>query len=40
MSQVVEVRIPDIGEFESVDVIEVLVSAGDRVELEQSLITL
>jgi len=40
VSQVVEVRIPDIGEFESVDVIEVLVSAGDRVELEQSLITL
>ena len=36
----VEIRVPDIGEFESVEVIEILVSAGDRVEVEQSLITL
>ena len=35
-----EVRVPDIGEFESVDVIEVLVAAGDTVAAEQSLITL
>jgi dihydrolipoamide dehydrogenase len=35
-----DVRVPDIGEFESVDVIEVLVAPGDRVEVEQSLITL
>ncbi len=35
-----EVRVPDIGEFENVEVIEVLVSPGDRVEPEQSLITL
>ena len=35
-----EVSIPDIGEFEGVEVIEVLVSVGDRVEAEQSLITL
>ena len=35
-----EVRLPDIGDFEQVDVAEVLVSAGDRVEAEQSLIVL
>ncbi len=35
-----EVRLPDIGDFEDVDVAEVLVSAGDRVEAEQSLIVL
>jgi len=40
MSERVEVRVPDIGEFEDVPVIEVLVSAGDTVEEEQSLLTL
>ena len=35
-----EVRVPDIGEFDAVDVIEVLVAPGDRVAQEQSLITL
>ena len=35
-----EVAVPDIGEFEDVDVIEVLVAPGDRVEAEQSLVTL
>ena len=35
-----EIRLPDIGEFEDVEVIEVLVSPGDRVEVEQSLIVL
>jgi len=34
------VTIPDIGDFDEVDVIEVLVSEGDTVEAEQSLITL
>jgi dihydrolipoamide dehydrogenase len=37
---VVSVRVPDIGDFEEVEVIEVLVAAGDRVELEDALITL
>lgn len=37
---VVSVRVPDIGDFEDVEVIEVLVAAGDRVELENGLITL
>ncbi len=36
----VEIRIPDIGEFEDVEVIEILVAPGDTVEVEQSLITL
>ncbi|RMX08259.1 dihydrolipoyllysine-residue acetyltransferase [Corticibacter populi] len=35
----VEVRVPDIGDFSDVAVIEVLVKAGDAVEEEQSLIT-
>ena len=40
MSAKREVLVPEIGEFDDVDVIEVLVAPGDRVELEQSLITL
>jgi pyruvate dehydrogenase E2 component (dihydrolipoamide acetyltransferase) len=35
----VELRVPDIGDFDEVAVIEVLVKPGDRVKLEQSLIT-
>ena len=40
MAQTVEVKVPDIGDFKDVDVIEVLVKPGDRVEKEASLITL
>src|SRR5437899_8765711 len=35
-----EVKVPDIGDFKSVEVIEVLVKPGDAVTKEQSLITL
>jgi pyruvate dehydrogenase E2 component (dihydrolipoamide acetyltransferase) len=35
-----EIRVPDIGEFADVDVIEVLVAAGDTVAAEAALITL
>ncbi|HEY4081224.1 MAG TPA: dihydrolipoyllysine-residue acetyltransferase [Burkholderiaceae bacterium] len=35
----VEVKVPDIGDFESVGVIELLVKPGDTVKVEQSLIT-
>jgi pyruvate dehydrogenase E2 component (dihydrolipoamide acetyltransferase) len=35
----VTVKVPDIGDFKDVEVIEVLVKAGDRVSAEQSLIT-
>ncbi len=34
-----DIVVPNIGDFESVDVIEVLVQPGDQIELEQSLIT-
>ncbi len=34
------VHVPDIGDFDDVDVIEVLVAAGEHVEAEQSLVTL
>ncbi|MGN4225303.1 biotin/lipoyl-containing protein, partial [Burkholderia gladioli] len=40
MSQVIEVKVPDIGDFKEIPVIEVLVKAGDTVEKEQSLVTL
>ncbi|TCS99398.1 pyruvate dehydrogenase E2 component (dihydrolipoamide acetyltransferase) [Tepidimonas ignava] len=36
---VVEVKVPDIGDFKDVAVIEVLVQPGQRVEVDQSLIT-
>ncbi len=39
-SQTVEVRVPDIGDFSDVDIIEVSVQVGDTVELDQGLITL
>ncbi len=39
MSQIIEVKVPDIGDFKDVEVIEVLVKAGDTVAKEQSLIT-
>ena len=35
-----EILVPDIGDFSNVDVIEVLVAPGDRVESEQGLITI
>lgn len=40
MSETVELKVPDIGDFEDVDVIEVLVAEGDRVEKEDGLIVL
>lgn len=39
MSNLVEVLVPDIGNFDSVDVIEVLVKPGDVIAKEDSLIT-
>ncbi|MDT8450806.1 MAG: dihydrolipoyllysine-residue acetyltransferase [Wenzhouxiangellaceae bacterium] len=35
-----EIRVPDIGDFEKVPIIEVLVAEGDTIEREQSLVTL
>ncbi len=39
MGNMIEIRIPDIGDFKDVEVIEVLVKPGDVVTKEQSLIT-
>ena len=35
----IDVLVPDIGDFDEVTVIEVMVKAGDRIKVEQSLIT-
>ncbi|AGA89889.1 dihydrolipoamide dehydrogenase [Thioflavicoccus mobilis 8321] len=40
MSQTIEVKVPDIGDFKDVSVIELLVAPGDRIQAEASLITL
>ena len=37
---VTEIKVPDIGDFDAVDVIEVLVQPGDQVDAEDPLITL
>jgi len=38
MSQI-EVKVPDIGDFKEVEVIEILVKVGDTIKVEQSLLT-
>ena len=40
MSQLIEIKVPDIGDFKNVPVIEVLVKTGDRIDKEDALITL
>lgn len=40
MSKIVQVEVPDIGDFDAVPVIEVLVQPGETVKKEQSLVTL
>lgn len=40
MSQIIEVKVPDIGGFDAVPIIEISVKPGDRVQAEDSLITL
>ncbi len=39
-SQIVDVQVPDIGDYDAVDVIEVSVAVGDEVAEEDSLVTL
>ncbi|NMK48775.1 biotin/lipoyl-containing protein, partial [Achromobacter sp. Bel] len=36
---IVQIKVPDIGDFKEVEVIEVLVAVGDTIKAEQSLIT-
>lgn len=40
MPQLIEVKIPDIGDFQEVAVIEVLVKSGDVIKAEDSIVTL
>jgi len=40
MSKIIEVTVPDIGDFKNVDVIEILVKPGDKVQKDSSLIAL
>ncbi|WP_028488916.1 dihydrolipoyl dehydrogenase [Thiothrix lacustris] len=40
MSTLIEVKVPDIGSFKDVEIIEVLVDAGFKIEMEDSLITI
>src|SRR5210317_1078358 len=40
MSKEVEIRVPDIGDFTDIPVVEVLVKEGQSVAAEQSLVTL
>ena len=35
----IELKVPDIGDFKDVEVIEILVSVGDSIQAEQSLVT-
>ena len=36
---IVEVKVPDIGDFKEVEIIEVMVKPGDTIKVDQSLIT-
>src|ERR1700732_1359818 len=40
MADLIEVKVPDIGDFQDVPIIDVLVHPGDRVKAEDPLITL
>ncbi|MEM9595971.1 MAG: dihydrolipoyl dehydrogenase [Acidobacteriota bacterium] len=40
MSSMIEVRVPDMGDIDEVDVVEILVAPGDRVDEEQGLVSL
>ncbi len=40
MANAIEIKVPDIGEFKNIPVIEVLVKPGDAVKAEDPLVTL
>ena len=40
MGKIIEVTVPDIGDFKNIDVIEILVKPGDSVQAEDPLIAL
>jgi len=39
MAKTIEITVPDIGDFDEVEIIEVLVAVGDTIAEEDSLIT-
>ena len=40
MSELVEIKVPDIGDFKDVEIIEILVKAGDTVKNDASVLVL
>ena len=40
MATTIEIRVPDIGDFSDVEIVDVMVAAGDTVDVDDSLITL
>ena len=40
MAAAIEIKVPDIGDFEDVEVVEILVAKGDRVAVEDSLVSI
>ena len=40
MSQLIEIKVPDIGDFSAIPVIEICVQVGDRVDVDAALVTL
>ncbi|HNL15299.1 MAG TPA: dihydrolipoamide acetyltransferase, partial [Accumulibacter sp.] len=40
MSQMIELRVPDIGDYKDVPVIELLVAVGDTIAVDTALVTL
>ncbi|NOQ69299.1 MAG: hypothetical protein GQ573_04235, partial [Gammaproteobacteria bacterium] len=40
MAEIKDILVPDIGDFEGVEVIEILVAAGDSINLEDAIVSL
>ena len=40
MSQLIEVKVPDIGDFSAIPVIEICVKVGETIKLDDALVTL
>ena len=40
MAEQIEIKVPDIGDFDAVEIIEIQVAVGDIIQAEDSLITL
>jgi pyruvate dehydrogenase E2 component (dihydrolipoamide acetyltransferase) len=40
MAELIEIRVPDVGDFDEVEIIEVLVAVGDSIDVNQDIITL